>query len=150
MTCTGESSLKLNRTGKNGYYNFVNRFGIHPGQKAKYSVKVSKATNNWALIGFCTEKGLGNMNNFNHVESFYYYCYNIGYLFEGGSRREINVSAVNGEVIESVADLVNGRISWLKNGHQFAECIVPVELSSKTLFLSILLFSKDDEIDLYV
>jgi hypothetical protein len=37
------------------------------------------------MVGFCTEKGLGNINNYQHAESAYYYCLGAGYLYKGGS-----------------------------------------------------------------
>lgn len=77
------SSAKIIKTGTdNKYYNFVNKSEVIPKQKTKYSVKIIKAANSLLMIGFCTEKGLGNINNHNSVESAYYCCY--GYLREGG------------------------------------------------------------------
>jgi hypothetical protein len=34
------------------------------------------------MVGFCTEKGLGNIDNHRHAESAYYYCYaGAGFLY---------------------------------------------------------------------
>ena len=69
------NSAKVIRTGAdNKYYNFVNKSEVIPKQVTKYSVKILKAANSLLMIGFCTEKGLGNINNHNSVESAYYCC----------------------------------------------------------------------------
>jgi hypothetical protein len=65
----------LVRQGENEkWYNFVNGFEILPQQTAKYTVSITKTTNKYIMVGFCTGAGLGDINNYLHPESAYYYC----------------------------------------------------------------------------
>jgi hypothetical protein len=76
------TSARITRTGENRkYYNFVNQCKVLPNQKAKYSLTVNKTKNSIIMIGFCTEKGLGNIDNHYHAESAYYFCWGAGYLY---------------------------------------------------------------------
>jgi hypothetical protein len=101
------------------------------------------------LIGFCTEKGLGNINNYLNAESAYYYC-GGGTLWSGGSNKKIGIVTVVGETVECVADLVSSKLSWWKEGSQIAECVVPIGMKDKPIYISIILYSTGDEVDLYV
>jgi hypothetical protein len=46
------------------WYNFVNKFEVLPNQKTKYSLTINKTADSQIMIGFCTEKGLGNKNHY--------------------------------------------------------------------------------------
>jgi hypothetical protein len=74
LTWSSSTSAKVSRIGENGWYNFVNNCEILPNQKAKYSLTINKTAGSNIMIGFCTEKGLGNINNYQNAESAYYYC----------------------------------------------------------------------------
>ena len=64
LTNSTATSAKLARVGGgNNYYNFVNRTEVLPDQQAKYAVKIAKAKDSYLMVGFCTEKGLGNSNS---------------------------------------------------------------------------------------
>jgi hypothetical protein len=102
------------------------------------------------MIGFCTEKGLGNFCNFNHSESVYYYCQGAGYLYEGGSRRNLTVGSTAGDVVECIADLINAKFIWLKQGNQFAACSIPSQMKNKALHFSAILHYSGDCIDISV
>jgi hypothetical protein len=130
------------------WYNFVNKCEVLPNQKAKYSLTFK--TTSKILIGFCTEKGLGNINNFKHAESAYYQCYSPAYLCEGGSEKRTDVVIVVGETVECVADLASCKLSWWKNGSQFAECAVPAGMRNKPIYISILLVYAGEEVDLCI
>jgi hypothetical protein len=75
------TSARIIRTGDNRYYNFINKCEVFPNQKAKYSLTINKTTSNDIFIGFCTEKGMGNIDNYSYAESVYYRCYSAGYLY---------------------------------------------------------------------
>jgi hypothetical protein len=96
------------------------------------------------MVGFCTEKGLGNIRNWGHAESAYYSCWGIGFLFEGGSSKKIDVDTIAGETVECVADFVSSKLSWWKKGSRIAECAVPVGMRNKPIYISILLLQTGD------
>jgi hypothetical protein len=140
------TSARITRIGVEGYYNFVNKCEILPNQKAKYSLTINITKNNYIYVGFCTEKGLGNINNQGHAESAYYSCA-IGYVFEGGPGKSVGVVTRAGETVECVADLASSKFSWWKKGNRFAECIVPVGMRNKPIYVSLLFSSIGDEAD---
>jgi hypothetical protein len=76
---------KITRIEENGWYNFVNKCEILPNLKAKYSFTLKKTKDTSIMVGFCTEEGLGITENYIHAGSAYLYCWDIGYLYEGGS-----------------------------------------------------------------
>lgn len=64
--------------------------------------------------------------------------------------RPLNTAPNSGEVIDCIADLINNRLIWSKNGAKLVECLVPNAMKGKSLYFSILLLYKDDEVDLYI
>jgi hypothetical protein len=59
--------VRIIRRGENGWYNYMNKCEILPNQKAKYSLTINKTRDSSIMVGFCTEKGMGNVNNQNHA-----------------------------------------------------------------------------------
>jgi hypothetical protein len=100
------------------------------------------------MIGYCTEKGLGNCNIHHQADSAYYYC--NGYLYQGGSPKQIGVGIFGWETVECVADLPNYKLSWWKKGSPIAECTVPYGMRNKPIYISIMLYSTGDEVDICV
>ena len=74
LSKTGKNSAKIDYKGDGYWYNFVNAAEILPNQTAKYSLKIDKTQHKWIMVGFCTNAGLGNTDNYCHPESAYYYC----------------------------------------------------------------------------
>jgi hypothetical protein len=102
------------------------------------------------MVGFCTEKGLGNIDNYSHAESVYYYCTGPGFFYEGGSGKQIDYGTVAGETVDCVADLASFKLSWWKKGNQITECFVPARMRNKPIYISIILWNTGDEVDLCV
>ena len=74
LSKTGATSAKIVYKGNNVWYNFVNAAEILPNQTAKYNLKINKLNNYRIMLGFCTNAGLGNIDNYDHPESAYYWC----------------------------------------------------------------------------
>lgn len=56
----GSSSARLifkNSGGK--WYKFINKAEISTKTRVQYSVKLTKITNKWLMVGFCSKLGLG-------------------------------------------------------------------------------------------
>jgi hypothetical protein len=75
------TSARITCIADSGYYNFVSKCEVLPNQKAKYSLTVNKTKSSSILVGFCTEKGLGNNCNHMNAESAYYFCSGVDYLY---------------------------------------------------------------------
>lgn len=130
------------------YYNFVNQAEVLPKQYNQYAVRIVKARKSDLQIGFCTEKGLGSTNNYNNAESVYYYCVDNGYLYEGGACKDLSgCGSVNGELVECMVDLLEGRVRWWKGGNVLAECSMPVAMKGKPLYFSIILAYDGDSVE---
>ena len=100
------------------------------------------------MVGFCTEKGLGNSNSYDNAESVYYYCFDNGSLWEGGVRKNLSgCGSVDGELVECVGDWVAGRVSWRKGGKVFAECAVPAAMKGRPAYFSVLLRDEGDAVE---
>jgi hypothetical protein len=125
----------------------MNNYEILPNQKIKFSLTINKTADSHIMIGFCTEKGLGNINNYGNAESAYYYCY-IGTLYSGGSGKSTGIGCAAGETVECIADLASSKLSWWKKGSLIGECSVPVGMMNKPIYISILLNKTGDEVDL--
>jgi hydroxymethylpyrimidine pyrophosphatase-like HAD family hydrolase len=115
-----------------------------------YSVRIQQVQNSWILVGFCTGRGFGNVNNYLHAESVYYYAFNGGYLFEGGVKRQALEGSSAGETIHCLADLPNGNFLWLKDKKEVGRCEVPPKMKGRKIYFSALLYSKDDQIDIFL
>jgi hypothetical protein len=97
------------------------------------------------LAGFCSSEGLGNLNNYIHPESAYYYYW--GFSYEGGcSSSGLAVSKL-GDVVECEADLSAGVLRWFKNGALLKECKTPQSMQGKPAYLSIVMFNAGDEVE---
>ena len=100
-------------------------------------------------MGFCTNAGWGNVNNFHHRESAYYDC-QFGSIREGGNRYCGVPKSRDGDVIICEVNLAKGVLRWKKNGDLFRECAVPAQIKGKTLYLSILMYHDGDEVEVSV
>ncbi len=96
-------------------------------------------------MGFCTNAGLGNSNNYDHPESAYYYCYR-GCIWEGGKGAAGFPESGIVDVIICEADLASGKLRWQKDGDTFKECAVPAQMKDKPVYLSILMCDDGDEV----
>lgn len=96
------------------------------------------------FVGFCTNSGLGSINNCNNPESVYY----GGFFYEGGIRTDNLESFKIGEVIGCEADLKSGFLRWYKTGSLFKECKIPLQMKEKTIYLSVIMYESGDEIEL--
>ena len=100
------------------------------------------------MVGFCTEKGLGNKDNYSHAESVYYFCNGNGYLWEGGAGKDLSgCGSRDGELVECVGDWVAGRVSWRKGGKVLAECAVPAAMKGRPAYFSVLLAYEGDAVE---
>ena len=99
-------------------------------------------------MGFCTNAGLGNINNYRHPESAYYYC--RGYIWEGGNRTDGFPASDVGDVIICEADSAAGVLRWKRNGNPLKECAVPPQMKGKTAYLSIIMYYAGDEVEVSV
>lgn len=132
----------------NFYCNFVNKTEILVGQKVKYSINIVSVTDSYLLIGFCSEKGLGNKDNYNHAESVYYNCRKNGYLKTGGKTKELSdCGSRNGDLLECRADLKDGNFIWRNTSRVLEICRVPEVMLGKPIYLSILLLYPGNKVD---
>lgn len=142
----GEGFSNIKCSG-DGYYNFVNTTEIIPGETGKYTIKIIKAKINNMMIGFCTERGFGNVNNFSNNESVYYWC--IGRIYVGGVEKQINLPSTEGEFVTCIVDLKQSHVEWKKNDTTIFESSLPATMDKKSLYLSVILRNIDDEFNLY-
>ncbi len=75
---------------------------------------IGKSAKACILAGFCSNEGLGNLNNYNHPESAYYYCW--GFFYEGGNSNSGLAVSKFGDAVECEADLSAGVLRWFRNG----------------------------------
>lgn len=115
------NSARLTRVGGGTqYYNFVNKTELIPEKQNIFTVRMIRAIDSCLMIGICTKKGLGNISNFEHAESIYYFCLDNGRLYEKGVRKDLyGCGSRDGELVECVIDLLEGKISWGKKGKVF-------------------------------
>jgi hypothetical protein len=123
----------------------VNKYAVLENQILKYYVKLMNVPKNFLMVGFCTQEGLGKCMA---PESVYYDCY--GSLMRNGIRSEINMKAFDGETIECIADMVNFKIQWAKEGKRIAEIPIPISMRDEPLYFSVLLFFEGDEVDIHI
>lgn len=74
-------------------------------------------------MGFCTQAGLGNLSNYKHAESAYYYCY--GYVYAGGVENGGIAQSGDGNVVECIADLFAGTMRWWSKEKLLKEYKIP-------------------------
>lgn len=106
-----------------------------------------KARDSLLTIGFCTEKWLGNADNFSDAYSLYYQCTDDGYLIEGGVQKDLYAcGSRNGELVECMVEWPK-RVSWSKGGKLLAECDVPAAMKGRLVYFSIILKYEGDSVE---
>jgi hypothetical protein len=98
----------------------VNEYPVPKNQIFKYYVKLTNVSKNYLMAGFCTEKGFGKCMV---PESAYYNC--NGFLLMNVIDYTVNLKTTQGETIECIADLVNFKLRWAKEGNIFSEAPIP-------------------------
>ena len=99
------------------------------------------------MYGISTDKTVGMLNPFHHLECKAYYAYN-GLVYENGTQRASGSAISDGSSVTITADLINWRITWEMNGNLLASADISPAMKAHKLYFIIFMFNQNDEVEI--
>ena len=99
------------------------------------------------MYGISTDKTVGMVNPYYHLECKAYYAYD-GNVYENGGNRAGECAISDGSSVTITADLINWRITWEMNGNLLASADISPAMKANKLYFIIVMVHQNDEVEI--
>ena len=99
------------------------------------------------MYGISTDKTVGMVNPYHHLEFKAYYAYN-GHVWENGGGRAGGSAISDGSSVTITADLIDWRITWEMNGNLLASADISPAMKANKLYFIIVMVRQNDEVEI--